>query len=258
MLPRALVPYVSLAVAAGCLAAAPRLVAADTVEGVITGVDGGAITVRPDNGPEQHFRISNRTRIVFQSSQDAAAFPNVKADFLESGMRVRVNPEAMAGAALDRVHVISVGAHARPAVGGAATTLPAPVPSLAPAPVPGGGVVKARLKKIDTSRGIVDADIAGRTQSYGVKDRYRLNRYQEGEMVLLTFDRNGTVTSIESATMLGRVTRVSGASVVINVDGREETYGLAKNVGRNLRAGDMVRFEFEDRPGGLKVITAIQ
>src|SRR5262249_42759882 len=58
MLRRALVPYVSLAVTAACLVAAPAFVAADNVEGVITGVDGGYITVRPDHGAEQRFHIS--------------------------------------------------------------------------------------------------------------------------------------------------------------------------------------------------------
>jgi cold shock CspA family protein len=55
---------------------------------------------------------------------------------------------------------------------------------------------------------------------------------------------------------------VNSAAVTVNVDGREETFGLTKDVAKNeakkLRVGDMIRFEFEDRPGGLKVITAIQ
>jgi Cu/Ag efflux protein CusF len=148
-------------------------------------------------------------------------------------------------------------AGARPAGPGAAATLPAVQP-----PVPAGSVAKARLQRIDAGRGVIEADVAGRTQSYGVKEPRRLGSFREGDMVLLTFDRNGYVTSIASATLLGRVTSVNSAAVTVNVDGREETYGLTKDVAKNeakkLRVGDMIRFEFEDRPGGLKVITAIQ
>jgi hypothetical protein len=175
MLRRALVPCVSLMIAAAGVLAVPRLARADSVEGTVTGVDGGTMTVRTDSGAEQHFRIGNRTRIVFQSSADAAAYPNAKADIIQNGMRVRVNPDAAAGNVLDRVHVLGMPAGARPAGPGAAATLPAVQP-----PVPAGSVAKARLQKIDTGRGIIEADVAGRTQSYGVKEPRRLGSFREG------------------------------------------------------------------------------
>jgi hypothetical protein len=216
-------------------------------EGVITSVDGGFITVRGDDGHEHRFHIGNRTHVVFQSSADAAAFPNAKVDVLAPGMRVRVNPGAMAGAVLDRVHVVSVPDGARPAP-----------PAVAPPPVAAGGVVKARLQNVDTRRGMVKADVAGRSQTYRVRSRYGLGSFRAGDLVLLTFDRDGNVSDIRAATQLGRVTRISGSSVTLQVDGREETYVLANKVGRGLRVGDTVRFEFEDRPGGQKVITEIR
>src|SRR4029453_15478008 len=133
MLRRALVPGLSLMLAVAGVLAAPGVARADSIEGTVTGVDGGTMTVRTDSGAEQHFRIGNRTRIVFQSSADAAAFPNAKADIIQNGMRVRVNPDAMAGNVLDRVHVLGMPAGVRPAGPGAAAALPAVQP-----PVPAG------------------------------------------------------------------------------------------------------------------------
>src|SRR2546425_1987239 len=163
MLRRAFGPAVLLA--AGALAV---LASADDtsgrVEGVITAADGGTLTVRGDDGHEHRFHIGNRTRVVFQSSADAAAFPNAKVDVLAAGMRVRVNPDAMAGAVLDRVHVLSVPDGARPAP---------PAVAVAPPPVAAGGVVKARLQNVDTRHGMVKADVAGRRPTHRVQSRCR-------------------------------------------------------------------------------------
>jgi len=247
---RVLVPCVSLALLMAVVLAMP--VAADDasrVEGVITGVDGGVIAVRGDDGHEHRFHVGNRTHVVFQSPADATAFPNAKVDVLAPGMRVRVNPGAMAGAVLDRVHVLSVPDSARP--GGAAV-------AVAPPPVAAGGVVKARLQSVDTRRSLVKADVAGRSQTYRVRSPYGLGSFHAGDLVLLTFDRDGSVSDIRAATQLGRVTRIAGSTVTLQVDGREETYVLANKVGHGLRVGDTVRFEFEDRPGGQKVITDVK
>src|SRR5437870_9866264 len=131
MLRRALGSAVSFAFLAACVLVSPAS-ADDRVEGVITGVDGGYITVRTDEGHDQRLHIGNRTRVVFQSSADAAAFPNANADVLASGMRVRVNPGAVAGAVLDRLHVPSLPPGARP-----------PLPPLAP---PSAGPPRSALK----------------------------------------------------------------------------------------------------------------
>jgi hypothetical protein len=247
MLRRAFGSAVSLAFLAACVLVSPAS-ADDRFEGVITGVDGGYMTVRTDDGHEQRFHIGNRTHVVFQSPADAAAFPNAKADVLASGMRVRVNPAAMAGAVLDRVHVLSVPQGARP-------------PLAASAPLSGGtpgSVIKARLQNVDTRHGMVKADVAGRSQTYRVRSSYGLGGFRAGDLVLLTFDRDGNVSDIRAATQLGRVTRIAGSLVTLEVDGREETYTLGNKVGRGLRVGDTVRFEFEDRPGGQKVITDVR
>ena len=247
---RVLVPCVSLALLLAVVLAAPTAAPDDAarVEGVITGLDGGIMTVRADDGHEHRLHVGNRTHVVFQSKADADAFPNAKADMLAAGMRVRVNPAAMAGAVLDRVHVLSIPESARPAAAAVA---------VAPAPVAAGGVVKARLQSVDTRHGLVKADVAGRSQTYRVRSRYGLGSFRTGDLVLLTFDRDGNVSDIRAAAQLGRVTRIAGSTVTMQVDGREETYVLANKVGRGLRVGDTVRFEFEDRTGGQKVITDI-
>jgi len=238
---RVLPPCLFLSLLVAVVVAMPAAADAGRIEGVITGVDGGYMTVRGDDGHEQRFRISNRTHVVFQSSADAAAFANAKADVLVSGMRVRVTGSAMAGTVLDRVHVVSVPQSARPNTATAAAAFPAPA---------AGSVVKARLQNVDTRHGVIKADVAGRSQTYRVRSAYGLGSFREGDLVLLSFDR--------AATQLGRVTRIAGSAVTLQVGGREETYTLANKVGRNLRVGDTVRFEFEDRPGGQKVITDVR
>ena len=87
---------------------------------------------------------------------------------------------------------------------------------------------------------------------------YGLGSFRAGDLVLLTFDRDGNVSDIRAAAQLGRVTRVAGSLVTLEVDGRQETYTLDRKVGRDLHVGDTVRFEFEDRPGGQKVITNLK
>jgi hypothetical protein len=247
MLRRAFSSAVPFALLAACVLVSPAS-ADDRVEGVITAIDGGHMTVRTDDGHEQRFPVGNRTHVVFQSSADAAAFPNANSNVLASGMRVRVNPEAMAGAVLDRVHVLSMPQGARP-------PLTASVPLSAGAP---GSVIKARLQNVDTRHGVVKADVAGHSQTYRVRAPYGLGSFRAGELVLLTFDRDGNVSDIRAAAQLGRVTRVAGSLVTLEVDGRQETYTLDRKVGRDLRVGDTVRFEFEDRPGGQKVITNLK
>jgi hypothetical protein len=247
MLRRALGSAVSFAFLAACVLVSLAS-ADDRVEGVITGVDGGYMTVRTDDGHDQRFHIGNRTHVVFQSSADAAAFPNANADVLASGMRVRVNPGAMAGAVLDRVHVLSVPQGARP-------PLTASVPLSGGTP---GSVIKARLQSVDTRHGMVKADVAGRSQTYRVRAPYGLGSFRTGDLVLLTFDRDGNVSDIRAATQLGRITSIAGSLVTLDVDGRQETYVLGNKVSRRLRVGDTVRFEFEDRPGGQKVITDVR
>ena len=247
MLRRTFASVAFLSLLAACMLAVPAS-AEDRFEGQITSADGGTLTIRGDDGHEQRFHIGNRTRVVFQSAGDAAAFPNAKVDVLAPGMRVRVNPGVTAGAVLDRVHVLSVPDGARPG---------APPVAAAPPPVAGGGVIKARLQEVDTRRGFIKADVAGRSQTYRVRSRYGLGSLRAGDLVLLTFDRDGSITDIREAMQIGRVTRVGGSFVTLRVDGREETYALGNKVGRGLRVGDTVRFEFEDRPGGQKVITDI-
>src|SRR5438128_4178629 len=166
---RALLSAVALAVAPGV--AAPS----DNVEGVVTAVDGGYVTLRADDGHTHRFQIGKRTRVVFQSSRDEASFPNANIDVLAEGMRIRVNPEARAGSVLERVHVLSVPESARvPRVRSAVPLTPA-VPA-----GPASQVVKARLQSIDTRRGLGHADVAGHSETYRVSSRSALPRCQEG------------------------------------------------------------------------------
>jgi len=236
------------------LAAAPGVAApSDNVEGVVTSVHGGYVTLRADDGHTHRFPIGNRTRVVFQSSRDEASFPNAKIDVLAEGMRIRVNPAATAGPVLDRVHVVSVPEGARVPRVKAGVPLTPVVPA-----GPASQVVKARLQSIDSRRGLVHADVAGRSQAYRVSSRAALRRFEEGDLVLLTFDRDGNVSDIREASLIGRVTRVSGSRVTIDVGGSSESYVVDKKVNRRLRVGDSVSFEFEDRPGGQRVITAVR
>jgi hypothetical protein len=123
----------------------------------------------------------------------------------------------------------------------------------------GTRTVKARITSLDERRGEFRADVAGRSESFRAERPRQLERFREGDLVVIT--ANGDlVTSIQSAASSGRVIRVDErrGEIALEVDGRQETYRVSdKKLLDRVRTGDSIRFEFEDRPGSRNVITAI-
>ncbi len=85
---------------------------------------------------------------------------------------------------------------------------------------------------------------------------------RRGQLVVLTVaDRDGrqVVTRIDPAESFGTVVRVDGGNVVISVDGRDETYSVDnRDLLDDVRSGQRVRFEVEERAGGRRVVTALR
>ncbi|HKC10847.1 MAG TPA: copper-binding protein [Vicinamibacteria bacterium] len=225
------------------------------VMGEITGTDFSGtprtITVRSDDGSVT-INIANRTRVDVTASE-TAYLPNPPQVWdLKAGMWVQFdyNPDFQPA-----LRVISVPPELRPKT------------RVGPAPNPGAGgetLIKARLQSVDTSRGEFRADVAGRRATFRASNPRMLRGFQEGDLVVLTVssrDGDEVVTDIRAASLSGRVTRVDRhrGEIAIDAGGRETTYGVDdKRMLEDVRVGDRVRFEFEDRPGGRKVITAMR
>jgi Cu/Ag efflux protein CusF len=233
--------------------------AGQRIKGEITGTEFAGtprtITVRPEGGgPSVTVNIANRTRVDVTASE-AAYLPNAQVWDLKPGMWVQFdyNPDFQPA-----IRVISVPPELRPKLRGG------PTPNPNAGSRAGETLVKARLQSVDGGRGEFRADVAGRRESYRASNPRVLEGFQAGDLVVLTVSsRDGdlVVTDIRSASLSGRVTRVDRrrAEVAIDAGGSETTYGVEdKRKLEDIRVGDRIRFEFEDRPGGRKVITAIR
>jgi hypothetical protein len=123
---------------------------------------------------------------------------------------------------------------------------------------------KTRILEINERRGEFKGDIGGRRESFRVDEPRLLRRLEVGDLVIITVeDRMGddVVIDIRTAAEAGRVLRVDKKNklIVIDHDGNQQTYRVDnRNILDDVRVGDKIRFEFEDRPGGVKVMTEIQ
>jgi Cu/Ag efflux protein CusF len=230
--------------------------AGQRIKGEITGTEFAGtprtITVRSEDGSVVTVNIANRTRVDVTASE-AAYLPNAQVWDLKPGMWVQFdyNPDFQPA-----IRVISVPPELRPKPRGG--------PNPTSGARDGETLIKARLQSVDGARGEFRADVAGRRESYRASNPRVLQGFQAGDLVVLTVSsRNGdeVVTDIRSASLSGRVTRVDRrrGEVAIDAGGSETTYGVEdKRKLEEIRVGDRIRFEFEDRPGGRKVITAIR
>jgi hypothetical protein len=235
-----------LVVLAGALPSAAQY-RGEEILGKITQVNGGNIVVRRDNGAEVRFNVTPSTEVVFQDSGDRKLFPNPTSADLKVGMGVKFvyndgNPT--------RVTVVFVPASSG---AGAATTLPAAATSQ----------VKARIQAINQGGRQIQADVAGASRTYTVESGAVSGRaVRRGQLVVLTVaDQGGVqvVTRIDPADAVGTVVRVDSRSMVVDVDGRQETYTVENDdLVDDIRAGQRVRFEVEERTGGRRVVTAVR
>jgi Cu/Ag efflux protein CusF len=246
---RSVVTALALALLAVAVPFAAAQERGEEIVGSIISVDGRNLVVRHDDGREIRIQVTPSTEVYFQDSGDRKLFPNPGIDDLRAGMGVRFNYN---GGTPTRVvvHFVPAG-HVRP--------------DATPAPDTGSSSdqVKARIQSVDRLGREITADVAGRSRTYDVADRREAEGFSAGDMVILTVERRGGrdwVTRIESADMVGTITRIAsgGRSVTIEVDGRNEGYDVQdRDLLDDFREGDRVRFEVEERSGGRRVITNI-
>jgi len=126
----------------------------------------------------------------------------------------------------------------------------------------------------DPGRGHIEVEHDGIRETLSVANKGLLDGVGAGQRVTLVTDwvgQNELVAQLKilgggsrpgspsgATTATGRVVRVSLPTVVINVGGRDQSYGVSDpRVLKDVRAGDRIRFTYERR-GGSSVITAIE
>jgi len=220
----------------------------EEVIGKITRVDRGTVVVHSDAGQDVRIRVTPSTEVSFSDSGDRKLFPNPTSADLRVGMGVKFT---YGTGTPDRVVVVFVPA------GGAAAN-----PVQPDTAATSSETLKARIESFRRDGRELTADVAGRSQSFRVETRDR-RTFQAGDMVVLRVENRGgerVVTRIDSADLGGRVTRIDRRrrTVVIETNGQQETYSVDReNVLDDVREGDRVRFEVEERRGGGRVITRI-
>lgn len=217
----------------------------EEIVGKIERVDGSTVIVRRDGGAEVRINVTPQTEVHFQDSGDRRLFPNPSTRDLRAGQGVKFtyndgNPT--------RVVVTYVPA----STGSEATATAAAA----------GNQVKARVQSVNRGGLEIRADVAGTARTYAVADTATSSAVRRGDLVVLTLeDRGGvqTVTRIDRAESVGNVVRVNGRTVYLNVDGREEAYTVEnEDLLDDIRSGQRVRFEVEERSNGRRVITALR
>jgi hypothetical protein len=242
----------ALAVAALAVPFAAAQERGEHITGSITNVSGRNLVVKSDDGREIRIRVIPSTEVYFQDSGDRKLFPNPGIDDLRSGMGVNFNYNDGTPSRVV-VHYVPEGFQ-RPAPGTGTTS------DLPPIGGGSGNEVKARIQSIDKGGREITADVAGRSRRYFVQNSRETEGLNPGDMVVLTV-AGGTVTRIDSADLTGVVRRVDerARSITVDVGGREETYSVDdRNLLQDVRQGDRVRIEVEDRSGGRRVITRME
>jgi Cu/Ag efflux protein CusF len=119
-----------------------------------------------------------------------------------------------------------------------------------------------RIESVDERRGEFRADVAGRRETFRLENRRDARDLQEGDLAVIVVEgRDGdeVVTEVRGADMSGRIVRIGRRDIVVNVNGREETYSVEdRELLEDLRVGDRIRFEYEDRSGGRRVLTSVR
>ena len=216
----------------------------EEIVGKIERVDGSTVIVRRDGGAEVRINVTPQTEVYFQDSGDRRLFPNPSTRDLRAGQGVKFT--------------YNDGNPTRVVV----TYVPASTGSEATGAVAAGNQVKARVQSVNRGGLEIRADVAGTARTYPVADTATSSAVRRGDLVVLTLeDRGGvqTVTRIDRAESVGNVVRVNGRTIYLNVDGREEAYTVEnEDLLDDIRGGQRVRFEVEERSNGRRVITALR
>jgi len=271
---RRALPVKTSLIAVSILALLPLLaVAAPTVgqnvEGVITNVDLHGeprhITIQQADGQSVDVIVHvGNTHIAFQDAKDTNVSPELSN--LKAGMRVRaqyagdqptnqidvLSSASGAGSTIQRTDA-NADLRSENKTGTSSTATGASANEL-----------KVRLLEVNKNRSELSADVAGQKRVFRVQDPKVLATLRTGDLVVVTVDNpNGatpTVTNVRSAGLSGRVTSVdqSTGRVTVNVNGQDQTFSLDRSKKLDVKNGDLIRFETEERAGGDKVISKIE
>jgi hypothetical protein len=215
----------------------------EEILGTIARVDGSTIFVTREGGAEVRINVTPQTEVFFQDSGDRRMFPNPSSRDLKAGMGVRFN--------FNEGNPTRLVVHFVPSSAGSGAGASA-----------SGQQVKARVQSVSRGGREIRADVAGTTRTYTVEGAAANTAVRRGDLVVLTVeDRAGAqvVTRIDRAETYGNVVRKDGRTVVLDVDGRQETYSVDdEDVLDAVRAGQRVRFEVVERSDGRRVITSIR
>jgi hypothetical protein len=225
----------------------------EVVFGKVTSINGATVTVHRDNGPDVRIRVTPQTEVYFRDAGDRRLFPNPTSNDLRVGMDLEFTYGSGTPDKLT-VHFVPEGTSATPTwrSGAGQGQGPRERPTQ----------LKARVQSIRRDR--LEADVAGRSESFRIEGSRATASVRSGDLVVITVENRGgerVVTDIESAAVSGVITRLEprSRSVSIEVDGRESTYRVEdRRQLEDLREGDRVRFEFEERPDGSRVVTRFQ
>ena len=117
--------------------------------------------------------------------------------------------------------------------------------------------LKARILEIDSRHDRVRADVRGRPTVFRMADGNVLRGFRRGDLVLMRV-RGTTVVDVRLAVVTAEVLKVDDRSVVLRIAGRDRRFALAnRDVRRQLRKGDFVRLEVEERGDGTRVVTRV-
>ena len=130
------------------------------------------------------------------------------------------------------------------------------VPSIAMAET-----AKARVLSVDEKKSQVRVDVAGQARTYSIVDRDLYKVLVRGRLVVITAElvaNRHTIVKAEPAAQEGQVESVDAVRWTVTIKDKEtnasKTYVIDKGVDRNLREGDMVNFDVEER-GAVSVLT---
>jgi hypothetical protein len=235
------------AVLAVALVALASTVRADDVVGSITRVQGNTLTVKLDDGGTVTVRVNNSTEVEFTDGGDKRAWPNPSVSDLRVGMGVKI-PDGQTTLDHIKVHFVPEGMHR----GGG---IDAGNVGLEPAQT-GSEQLKVRIQSI--TRNQMTADVAGRSRTFPLANSGVARDFRNGDLVVVHLE-NGRVVQIDPTEMRGVVRSVNerARTVDISVNGRTTTYPVTNEKDlRDLRSGDTVHFELEDR-GSRQVVSRI-
>jgi Cu/Ag efflux protein CusF len=239
-------------VLAAVAAPRPALAARDSSRGNIEAVDWNVmqIAIRTPNGRTVTYKVAPNASVKFTDCPEC--FPGPTLRDLAPPMYAHFQFEDLDVDEIVSFDVKEIGSAPRRMTSGGTT------------PLPGGSAqdLKVKILGMDSRTGTFTADVAGRRQSFRAANGTDLRNMREGDLAVITVERQGNqdvVTRIRAAGQSGRVTQIDKrrGEIGIEVNGRERFYRVENNrMLERVKEGDRVTFDVEER-NGQQVVTTL-